>query len=85
LRLARLAVSAVKRRRRPIGGATRETIFGGFAVMIGRGCRLDERGAIVEAIRIDDRAHPQRRLADRADINTATLTDQKLGRGGAER
>src|SRR6266851_7837606 len=76
--------SAVDRRRRPIGGAAGEAVFGLFAIVVDGRWRPGERGAVIEAIGVDDGTGAGRSLADGAEINPAAPANQELGGARAE-
>src|SRR5204863_9714463 len=74
-----LVGSVVHGRRRSNGGAAVEAVFGGLAVVVDGRRRAGERGPVIEAIGVDDRAGARRGLADRAEIDRAAPADQEFG------
>src|SRR5437879_5527773 len=77
-------MSAVDRRRRPIGGAAGEAVLGLLAIMIDGRWLPGERGAVIETIGVDDGASAGRSLADGAEIDPAAPANQELGGARAE-
>ena len=67
------------RRRRPLGGASRQPVAGRLAIVIDGIGLLDEGGPVVQAIDVDDGAGARSGLADGADIYPTPLADQELG------
>jgi hypothetical protein len=66
----------VNRRRRPIGGASRQPVPDRLAVVIGL---LSKGSPVVQTICVDNGTRARSGLADGANINPAALADQELG------